>query len=236
LTERHSRVGGTTLKSIRCLASAGLLALVSCTLCSAGNLVINGSFEADSCAGSGNTGERDDISGGDMTGWWIPTSGTGEYPACFQNSSGLGPAADGDQWVALGQWSAGVDYTIQQTLTGLVPFQTYYLSFSIASEVDCCAVAEVSFLSGSSTAPQDFTAPSSASLGWRAWGANTMDFVATSSSVTLQFKDLNIEHPNGYVLGLDAVDVEAATPEPGYGLLAGFALLGLVALRLRSGI
>lgn len=52
----------------------------------------------------------------------------------------------------LGEASTAVEYTIQQTLHGLVSSATYHLTFDIASELDCCAVAEVSFLSGSSTA------------------------------------------------------------------------------------
>jgi hypothetical protein len=57
----------------------------------------------------------------------------------------------------------------------------------------------------------------------------SMNFFATSSSVTLQFKDLAVEFPTGNDLGLDAVDVEpaATVPEPSYTLLFALALAAL---------
>lgn len=174
------------------------------------NLVVNGSFEADPCTGSG-FGYKSGLVGNAVTGWFIPGS-DGTYPWCLQNVNAFsaGPTPYGNQWLVLGEVFTGVQYTIQQTITGLTPGNTYKLSFAIASEAGCCSTVEVSFPGGSSTAAQTFTAPFSVNY-WRAWATETMNFVATSSSVTLQFKNVNLSF-SGVDLGLDNVDVEAAAP------------------------
>ncbi|CAN5585013.1 hypothetical protein BH09GEM1_BH09GEM1_20460 [soil metagenome] len=125
--------------------------------------VVNGSFEADNCGTSGG-GVRLGLSGSDMTGWFIPGT-DGVYPWCLQNGNtyAAGPAAQGNQWLVLGEVSSGVNRTISQTLTGLNPGGAYMLKFAIASELGCCAVAQVGFLSGSSTLSQNFNAPASGS-------------------------------------------------------------------------
>jgi hypothetical protein len=200
---------------MRSLAIFGLVVLVLCCTVSSSmgqtghNLVVNGSFETDPCTGSG-VGFKFGLVGNAVTGWFIPAS-DGTYPWCLQNGNSFaaGPAASGNQWLVLGEVSTSVLYTIQQTLTGLTPGSTYKLSFAIASEQGCCAIAEVSFPSGSSTASQTFTAPASGNF-WTAWGTNTMNFVATSSSVTMQFKNLVSAQSGGFDLGLDSVDVESA--------------------------
>jgi hypothetical protein len=180
--------------------------------------------------GSG-VGYKLGITDADVPGWHLPAS-DGIYPWGLQNVNAFsaGPAADGNQWIVLGQVSAGVDFTIQQTMTGLTLGNTYQLSFEIASEQGCCSVAEVSFLSGSSTGPQDFTAPSSGT-DWTAWGTHTENFLATASSVTLQFKDLAIGG-TGEDLGLDNVHVTGAVvPEPKSVVLLGSILIGLAVFR-----
>jgi hypothetical protein len=177
------------------------------------NLVVNGSFEADPCTGSG-AGYKLGLAGNAVTGWNIPAS-DGTYPWCLQNANffNAGPTPYGNQWLVLGEVGSGVAYTIQQTLTGLTPGSMYKLSFAIASEQGCCSVAEVSFPSGSSTTAQTFTAPASGNY-WTAWATETMNFTATSNSVTLQFKNLVSAQPatlpNGYDLGLDNVSVAPA--------------------------
>jgi uncharacterized repeat protein (TIGR01451 family) len=190
------------------LATIGLAVLLLCMVSPAmgQNLVVNGSFEADPCTGSG-LGYKLGLVGTAVTGWNIPAT-DGIYPWCLQNVNafGAGPAASGNQWLVLGEVSANVSRTIQQTLTGLNPGSTYMLSFAIASEAGCCSVAEVSFPSGSSTATQTFTAPAASNF-WTAWATQTMNFIATSSSVTLQFKNLVSAQTGGIDLGLDNVSV-----------------------------
>src|ERR1700730_11224405 len=93
------------------------------------NLVVNGSFEADPCTGTG-PGYKEGLVGGSVPAWFIPASDQ-VYPWCLQNVNGFsaGPAASGNQWLVLGRVSTGVPYTIQQTLSGLTPGGTYNLSF-----------------------------------------------------------------------------------------------------------
>ena len=207
----------------------------------ASNLVVNGSFEADDF-GTGGGGQRLGLVGNDVTGWFIP-AGDGVYPWGLQNVNqyGAGPADTGNQWLILGQVSAATDYTIQQTLHGLTAGQTYHLSFAIASEQGSgSAVAEVSFLSGSSTATQDFTAPVRGITYWNPWGHDSMDFVANASDVTFQFKDLAVEFPGGDDLGLDSVSVtgKVGVPEPATWalMLMGFGALGTMMRRRRRAI
>src|SRR3989442_15370284 len=119
----------------------------------AANLAVNGSFEVNPCTSS-TPGQKVGLEGNAVTGWFIPAS-DGTYPWCLQNNVnvyGAGPTPYGNQWLVLGEVGTGVSYTIQQTINGLAPGNTYKLSFAIASESGCCSVVEVSFPSGSSTA------------------------------------------------------------------------------------
>jgi hypothetical protein len=218
--------------------AAVLLATAAPQQAHAVNFIVNGSFEADSF--SSGSGYRLGLVNNDVTGWFIPSS-DGTYPWGLENANafGAGPADTGNQWLVLGEVAARTDYTIQQTMTGLNPGSTYKLSFAIASERGCCAVGEVSFLSGSSTAAQDFTAPASGQW-WTAWGHDSMNFVATSSSVTLQFKQLAVEFPSGIDLGLDSVSVTGVSGIPELGtwamMIIGFGGVGLQIRRRRGAI
>ena len=220
------------MKDFRLLASAAGFVLLSMgSGAHAANLVTNGSFEADAFNSSGG-GYSLGLVGAAVTGWYIPAS-DGTYPWGLQNVNvySAGPAAAGYQWLVLGEAGTGAQYTIQQTLSGLTPSATYTLSFAIASELGCCAHAEVSFLSGSSTATQTFNAPNSGSY-WTRWDYNSMNFVASASSVTLQFKNVNPSSSDGYDLGLDDVSV-SAVPEPSTWAMLGLGLAGLGLMRRR---
>ena len=192
------------------------------------NLIVNGSFEADPFTDSG-VGFELGLVGNEVTGWFIPNS-DGTYPWGLQNANafGGGPAAEGNQWIVLGLWNTGFEYSIQQTVTGLTPGQ-YHLSFAISSERDCCAMAEVSFLDGSLTPAQIFTAPSSGDF-WTEWGTHEMDFLATGDSVTIQFKQ-HLPSSAGLDLGLDNVQMVSAVPIPAALPLMGSALAVLGLLR-----
>jgi len=205
----------------------------------AANLVVNGSFEANSF-GSGS-GYTLGLVGNAVTGWFIPAS-DGTYPWGIQSGAfGAGNARDGNQWVVIGETGQGgpstIDYTIQQTINGLTAGTTYNLTFSLSSELNGTTIAEVSALSGSSTGAQNFTAPASGGQYWGVWGDFTYSFLATGTSATIQFKDLAVEFPNNGDVGLDNVrlDVRGAVPEPSTWamMLIGFAGLGYMGLRQR---
>jgi hypothetical protein len=70
---------------------------------------------------------------------------------------------------------------------GLIPGDTYSISFAISSEIPegTGSVVQVSYRNGSSTAAQDFTA--AVSSDWGIWTTESTSFVATSATVTLQF-------------------------------------------------
>ena len=217
----------------RLLSPLTALALTLCALVAPRQVqaqVVNGSFEADNC--SVTSGYRLGLSGNDMTGWYIP-AGDGVYPWCINNASGYGPAADGNQFLVLGYYNTATQYTIQQTLTGLTAGGVYRLDFSIASELNCCATAEVSFLSGSSTLAELFTSSNSGGF-WTQWAAKSATFVADNSSVTFQFKDI-VSAADGYDLGLDAVSVSevSVTPEPASIALVATGLLGVAGVARR---
>ncbi|MCB1935041.1 MAG: DUF642 domain-containing protein [Nitrosomonas sp.] len=195
------------------------------------NLIVNGSFEDDPFTANGNY--QLGLTSSDVTGWDIPNS-NGTYPWGLQDGAFGAFTPYGSQFVVLGLWSSGFEYSIQQTMSGLIVGETYHLSFAIASEQGCCSQAEVSFLDGSSTSAQVFNAPSSGNF-WTDWGERSMDFVATSNTVTLQFKNVNVSSTNGYDLGLDNVIVEQVSiPEPTSIALLGLGLIILSVMRKRD--
>lgn len=194
------------------------------------NLVVNGSFEDSSFGSPG--GYTLGLVGNAVPGWYIPSS-DGTYPWGLTNGAFGASTPYGNQFFVLGEAATGVEYTIQQTLTGLTVGATYNMSFAIASELNCCSEAEVSYLSGSSTAPQNFFATNSGAY-WTDWSTQNTSFVADSSTVTFQIKNVN-PGSAGIDLGLDNV-VITAVPEPEtYAmLLVGLGLLGFIARRRKE--
>jgi len=89
----------------------------------------------------------------------------------------------------------------------------------------------VSFLSGSSTAPESFTSPISSTDYWRTWVMQHDIFLSTSTSATVDFSVSNQADD----MGLDNVSVSAVVPEPSSLLRLGTGLLGIGSL-LRRGL
>ena len=216
----------------RILTSSAVAALLAISMnpSAHANLVVNGSFEDSSFGAPG--GYTLGLVGSAVPGWLIP-SGDGTYPWGLTNGAFGSFTPYGDQFFVLGRYDTATEFTIQQTLTGLTVGSTYNLSFAIASELNCCANAEVSYLSGSSTTSQIFSATNSGTY-WTDWSTHSMNFIADSSSVTFQFKDVN-PTTNGHDIGLDNVSV-TAVPEPEtYALfMAGLGLMGFVARRRKN--
>ncbi len=112
----------------------------------------------------------------------------------------------------------------EQTLNGLTPGGTYQLTFQMASDslpVGSQSIT-VDFPSGSSTAPQTFTAAPTSSNYWKDWETKTETFVATSSSVDLRFSATTT-----WDVGLTNVQV-TPVPEPSTFVILVIGLLTVV--------
>lgn len=211
------------MKKSFCMALAVFLVIVFGSLNAfAAPVVINGSFELDSFGS-----QSLDIGGSNpLTGW--TTNHNGTYPWGLSNTINVynaGPTPYGDQWVVVGNYGYGGTY-IQQTVSGFDIGQTYTLDFALASEMDGQqgSLVEVSFLSGSSTAAQTFTAPLRGADYWDTWGSFSMNFVADSTDVSIRFLGLA---GLGYDAGIDNVSIiggGTSVPEPGTLLLLGSGL------------
>jgi hypothetical protein len=141
---------------------------------------------------------------------------------------------DGNQFVTLG---GGFDTfgsgSWSTTITGLTPGQSYNLDFKIAYEGGDTFGAQqlmtVGFSSGASGG-EVFVATPNAVNYWSVWQPETVSFKATSSSAVVVFSVTDQIND----IGLDAVSVNAAVPEPATWamLLIGFGGLG-AAIRSR---
>ncbi len=149
--------------------------------------IVNGSFEADVFSASGY-GYSIGLGGvNPLTGW--TTLNIGEYPWGLQNQNafGAGPTPFGNQWVVVGYYGMGGSW-IQQVVSGFTVGQTNTLSFALSSEDEAATLAQVSFPSGSSTPAQTFVGPPA--FLWDTWRIFSMNFVATSTTVTIRFTGL----------------------------------------------
>lgn len=199
--------------------------------------ITNGSFELDTY------GVTSLSSGGPLTGWTITTSGTNGYPYGVNNTS-YGPTPYGSQFILLGYYGNASHNYIEQTISGLTAGTTYDVSFAVATEGYSDGFGPgnhsqltASISSGSSTAAQTFSAPSSTAFYWDTWGTDTYAFVANSTSATLRLAQAD-PILNGFDVGLDNVSIKAGTsgvPEPGNAaLLLSSCLGGGLLLRRRS--
>jgi len=146
----------------------------------------------------------------------------------FTNGGGSGSTPYGNQWIEIGG-CGGVcgQNTLGQVVGGFSVGGAYTLHFSIASQWadGSGAAVQVSFLSGSSTLTSSlFIAPAVPSFGQ--WADVSYDFVATATSVNIQFQQIT----NGFDdVGMDNIYITSseAVPEPASFALLGLGLLGL---------
>src|SRR5882724_2447698 len=167
------------------------------------DFVVNGSFEAVQIGSPFYSGNPDDIPG------WTHTGTAGDALLWAVGYPNVTVAGDGRQFVTLGGgiFASGTG-SWQQTLTGLSPGATYTLTFEMASETAISGFQSITvdFPSGSPTGAMTFTAGTTSVLDWQDWEQKTLDFVASSSAVTLRFSATT-----QYDVGLDNVRVEAKT-------------------------
>lgn len=189
-----------------------------------GQTVVNGSFELGISIPDNNIIQLNAVDSTSLTGWTV-VSGSIDYVG-----SSRWQAGDGSRSLDMNGSSAG---TIEQIVAGFTPGQSYQLSFLMAANTEggpTIKSLQASIGSTSQTFTFDGTGHSDANMGW---SERTMDFTATSTSMTLDFTGLQ---NSIYGAALDAVAI-APVPEPGTMSLLGSAALvcSLGAVRRRMG-
>jgi hypothetical protein len=122
---------------------------------------------------------------------------------------------------------------ISTTINGLTPGSYYNVNFWLSGNPESgqdIKTAQISFGSSVQTVDFDTTGYTTSNMGWV---AQSLLFMADSSSVVLQFADATPDATGfGAVLGLVSV-TSSAIPEPATIALMGGALLGLALIRRR---
>jgi hypothetical protein len=133
----------------------------------------------------------------------------------------------------IGGFGGAFDNSINQVVSGFSIGNTYTIHFDLASQWagGSGAEAELSFLSGSSTGPQLFMAPPVPGFGQ--WQSFSYNFVATATSVDIQFLQIT----NGFDdVGIDNITITTVPDGGATVALLGIALCGLAALRRKLAI
>ncbi len=184
---------------------SGLFAVAASTMTSHAITVVNGDFESAFLAG---------WSGGGPDQQYITPGQTG-------------------QGLEIGGLGGAIPNSIHQVIDGFTVNNCYTISFALASQWagGSGAQAELSFLSGSPTAASIFTAPAVAGFGQ--WMTFSYNFMASSSSVDVQFKEIL----NGFDdVAIDNVSISGGSccslPDGGMTIaMLGLGLGGIAAAR-----
>lgn len=224
---------GSVPSSLAAMAGVLIAAFVPCA--HAAPSIQNGDFEDVQIAAPFFSTDPADIPGwthagtvGDALLWGVGYSDGG---------GSITVAGHGNQFVTLG---GGFDVPgsaswTSNTISGLVPGQTYDLTFDIANEggdVGGPQTITLAFNSGATNGPQGFTAPQAFANYWRIWLPESESFVATGTTASITFSVTN--QPED--MGLDFVQVVPAAvgvPEPASLVLLVTGLVGLGAIRRR---
>lgn len=221
------------MKTTSSLAAALLaLSLGTAATAHATNLVDNGSFEEPNI-GTGY-GTFNPTTG--VPGWQSNGSGIEiDYSALFG-----APAYSGTQSLEV---NAYYPENVYQTVTGLIPGETYLLSWAYGDRPDSGDEEMQVYFGGDLVATDyDLLDGSNSAL---IWTYNSVIVTATSTSELLSFDGLDYVGTNGsytdnggpsYGNELDAVSLVAATPEPSTWvlMLSGIGLLAFAVLRKRG--
>ena len=197
--------------------------LASAVLIGAGKakaaLIVNGGFETPVLA----AGQSKTLSTGDSSmAPWVITAGSIDVV-----QSGYWPAYEGSNSIDLNGVSAG---TIRQTFA-TIPGTTYALTFAYACNADVVDVNHSVFtgighvtVTGASTlldTTVSHSGSSRANMNYQIYSGN---FVADSSSTTLQFQDVSND-PGMHGVVIDNVSVNSVPEPQTLALLAGASLL-----------
>lgn len=171
--------------------------------------VVNGDFE------DGVFSEYFSFDPSKVPGWTrsgTPGDGLVARLGYSDNQGSVTVAGHGSQFAILGGGFDGPGSASWSTMvTSLTPGTTYVLSFMISNEGEAASQSlTVSFPTGSAIAAQVFKTTVSAGLYWKAWEAQTMQFVATAATATLQFSVTNQQ----YDMGLDYVRIAPLASPP----------------------
>ncbi len=201
--------------------------------------IVNGSFEAVQI-GAQNSSNPADIPG------WTHSGDVGDaliwnntFNICCNSNGGVPNAntGDGHQFVTMGGGFGPFGSSAwSQTILGLVVGQTYLVTFKTAAEGESPTQdLTVGMTSGSLTGSHTYTTPVSPGISplfWANWGTETYSFLANDTSATIQFSVFNQQ----WDVGLDAVSISSAVPEPSTWamMILGFCGLGFMMYRRKQ--